>query len=332
MVEPLSPLETDKIPFEAPQSDTDKGSPKLANPTGLSISKRLQWELSPTQSLFSLQEPSVSGSATIDVVRSFVGNRWISIPLRFLFLALSLQVLYYDLSTYPPHNLFIYCGYLTHWGHLSNILYLCASWLCSLLVYQQDQQPNRLVKWTWCLYSTVAPLGICITLLYWSAVNNGPVTYVSVMEHGGLASVVLFDGLVVGLVPIRVKQVVFLMTVCICYFIWSIVDAVFNIGNGEWGPAYDDDALYPVLNWKTQSNVAAIVSAFSTLILAPTVFFTCWMMSLASPRTSKLESSDEMCCKCCCRCFQWDGSRRPLLSQEESSQTSEAFGYKLDVV
>ena len=301
--------------------------------TPLSVWKRLQREFSPSYLFFTLEEPTNDDDdddddssstrrqppLTIDVVQSFAPRRPFTILVRLFFLAVSLHVLYHDVSTYPPHNLYIYMGYLTHWGHVLMILYFVSSWLCSLvLIYQQPQQhqPSRLVRCTWGLYATTAPLEICITLLYWSAVHEGPLTYTTVMEHGGLAVLVLLDGLVIGLVPLRAKQFVFLLTVCVFYFVWSIVDAICDIGNGEWGPAYEDDALYPVLNWKRQSNVAAIVSAFSTLVLAPMAFFACWMLSLAS------------CSKKCC---EWDGSRRPVLTSLKSRSTQEAaFGYVLD--
>jgi hypothetical protein len=44
----------------------------------------------------------------------------------------------------------------------------------------------------WGLYSTVAPLEVHYTCTWSGGVNdNGPVTYISVMEHGGLAFVLV---------------------------------------------------------------------------------------------------------------------------------------------
>ena len=258
----------------------------------------------------------------IDVASSFGGRRRACTALlRALLLLLSLQVLLYDVYTYPPHNLYLYLGYLTHWGHVLSLLYFFSAFSCTLLPKTLQQPlaphdaPHWLVRTTWGLYSTVAPLELAITLLYWaSGLQFGPVTYVAVMEHGGLALLLLMDGLVWSLIPIRVKHVVFLLTVCLLYFAWTIVDALANIGGGEWGPAYNDDALYPVLNWKERTRSAAILSAFAVLVLAPALFATCWMLSLMSPKPG-----------CCCKCT-WDGSRRPLYREGDSNK--DVFDYQ----
>lgn len=238
---------------------------------GASCWKRFCWELRRSYPFFSLEEATtddiftvkpVEGAVTadgifnvkpvegtvarrhIDVAASFAPHRG-AILIRLFFLAWSLQVLYTDVTAYPPHNLYIYMGYLTHWNHaLSNCYFIC-SCLCAIIPSATQQPvngediPGRLVRTTWGLYSCVAPLGIAVTMLYWSgtAFIIGHGSYVAVMEHGGIATMVLTDGLLVGLVPIRAKHVVYLLTLSICYMTWSVIDAVLDIGNGEWGPA-----------------------------------------------------------------------------------------------
>lgn len=301
----------------------------------------------------------------IDVAASFAPVRPIHLTtwIRLMLLAISLHVLYVDVSSYPPHNLFIYMGYLTHWGHVLSIFYLAASFLCTvvpgavqqpkltqdhpaaLLGASSDAVVGRLVRVTWGLYSTVAPLEIAISLLYWSAIATAgePLQYIAVMEHGGIAVLVWLDGLVVGLVPVRAKHVLFLMVVCCSYLVWSIVDAVLDIGSGEWGPAYNDDALYPVLNWKTDSKGAALVSAFAICVLSPCLFMLCWVLSLMSgtrkstAAVSTAEGAGDETSKpydsrggCCCFCLgNCDGSRRPLypLYDNEKNNPLVAFDY-----
>ena len=51
---------------------------------------------------------------------------------RSVFLAISMHVLYFDMTHYPPHNLWVYMFYLTHWGHMMNMWYLFCSWVCCL--------------------------------------------------------------------------------------------------------------------------------------------------------------------------------------------------------
>jgi hypothetical protein len=146
----------------------------------------------------------------------------------------------------------------------------------------------------WGLYDTVAPLEVAITFLYWGSGLNGDFTYINVMEHGGLLLLLLLDG---WAIPVRAKHVAFLLGISLLYLVWTIVDAILDIGSGDWGPAYNDDALYPILNWKKETRGAAIVSAFAVLILAPLVYTIFWMWSL----------------KCA-----WDGFRRPLYQKEDT--------------
>lgn len=319
----------------------------------LSHWKRLQWELRPSFSLFSIDEPS---GAQIDVAASFGAfthnASYLKIfsifIVRLVFFVWSVQVLYEDVSHYPPHNLYIYMGYLTHWGHVLTILYFICSFLCAIMPpvtrqpvqlssqlnqpSQSSPQPNVLVRATWGLYSTVAPLEVAITLLYWASggVNdNGPVTYISLMEHGGLAVLVWLDGLIVSVVPVRAKHVWFLLTVCTLYVLWSVVDVLAGIGGGEWGPADTDDALYPVLRWGSETRAAALLSAFTICILAPGLFLGCWMLSLASLANTNSqveEAASQRGGCCCCGCVLFHGLRRKLY-RNESDGSDEAFDY-----
>jgi len=323
---------------------------------GIPCWKRFLWECRPSYPFYSLEEASIIGDNyesqhgnnndkrhVIDVAASFAPS-YKAIPIRLFFLCWSLQVLYTDVSTYPPHNLYIYMGYLTHWGHLLSNCYFIGSFLCSILPWavQQPQDdggalvPGRLVRFTWGLYSCVAPLEIAITMLYWSGATflSGHGCYVAVMEHGGIATLILLDGLVVGLVPVRAKHVIYLLIVSVSYMAWSVIDAVFDIGNGEWGPAYEDDALYPVLNWNDDRNGAEIVCAFVICILSPCLFYGCWALSLlktSASKSAKIVIEDDMendiisegsiarqqhGCFCCAN---FDGSRRPLYNNGPST-------------
>jgi FAR-17a/AIG1-like protein len=308
---------------------------------------RFWWELRPSYELFSLGEPTLhEGDADnntivvqIDVLQSFAPVKRCFWPCwtRAFLLAWSVQVLGVDVRHYPPHNLWIYYGYLTHWGHTLSIIYLSLSFLCSvvpkkLLIVPNHstekaactswtaQSPSRLVCITWGLYSTVAPLEIAICFLYWSAVANAPPSYVSVMEHGGIAALVLLDGTLIGHVPVRIKHGVFLMSVCFSYLTWSLLDAELGIGNGEWGPAYNDDALYPVLNWNDDFRGAAIVSAVAICILAPTLFWVCWLLSLVSPPRKDADAIENGNASHGCCTF--EGSRRHVLTFHTSDVTA----------
>lgn len=308
--------------------------------------ERLQWEFRPSYPLFSLQEPC---GRMLDVGACFAPRRKCHGTLfyRLFAFAWALQVLYDDVfHTYPKHNLWIYLGYLTHWGHVILILYLFCSLLCCILpnVLKQpsnDSSPHSFIKWTWGLFSLAAPLELAITVLYWgSGIASPHTTYASIMEHGVLGLLVWIDGIIIGSIPVRAKQVVFLISTATLYLTWTIINALLEIGNGEWGPAYNDDALYPVLNWNKQTRAAAILSAIVELVVAPGLFYLCWLTSLLSPKqdtTSPLEEEGNRCCchggcSCCC-CYRrlvCDGSRRPLYSGGDSTGTSGKKGEGFD--
>ena len=65
-------------------------------------------------SRFDLKEPN----GLLNLEKCFAPNRHTTIIIRSVFLLWSLHVLYVDVTHYPPHNLYIYMGYLTHWVSL----------------------------------------------------------------------------------------------------------------------------------------------------------------------------------------------------------------------
>jgi len=314
----------------AAEQQAQDGVPEATTTTPVSICRRLWWELRPSTGFFSPLEPN---GRTLDLAACFSGGNsccgWL---FRLVLWLWSVQVLALDVYHYPPHNLWVYMGYLTHWGHVLSICYLFCSFLCSVVIRkkkktmndnddaqpEQQQLPLRLIHTTWLLYSLTAPLELAICMLYWSAIAAGPsaFSYFSLMEHGGIAIFVWLDGtgalltctkLGGAAIPVRAKHIIFLTLTCCTYLFWTGVDAVLGIGNGEWGPAYTDDALYPVLNWNSDSQLAATVSAVAICGVAPACFFLCWLASLYG---RNIANDNNGCCSCCCRC---DGSRRPLL-------------------
>ena len=265
---------------------------------------------------------------------------------RLVFVAISLHVMYIDITRYPPHNLVVYMFFLTHWGHILNITYLLCSLVCSMIfvgssdngipvIIEEDEHNKalpKLIKIAWLLYSTTAPLSLAICMLYWigiapSQLPQDSLNYVCIMEHGIIGIIVLIDGIVVGTIPVRAKQYVCLLAVCISYLLWSLVNYILKLGNGDWGPAYDDDALYPVLNWSWESRrVAAIVSSFATIVLCPVLFWVVWMLSLSS-LVNDIGGTEDInrCCYlgCCGRGLLFEGRRRPLLDSGSNDEFSQ---------
>mmetsp|Transcript_21713 Transcript_21713/g.47330 ORF Transcript_21713/g.47330 Transcript_21713/m.47330 type:complete len:179 (+) Transcript_21713:174-710(+) len=163
------------------------------------------------------------------------------------------------------------------------------------------------------------------------------------MEHGGICLLVLLDGLCVGSVPLRAKQFVYLLSVCIAYLLWSMVNFALDLGNGEW-PEYDDDALYPVLHWGMESRkMSAIISAVAIVVLCPVLYWMVWMLSLVSFENRYRDddcgatgngTTNDCCCaspSCCvcsnkqCTCM-FGGRNRPLLQVPETSSHDQEIG------
>jgi hypothetical protein len=295
---------------------------------------RLRWELRRHAPFFNLQEPC---GKHIDVALSFAPRRpyHLTSLARAALLAWSVQTLYRDVSAYPPHNLYIYMGYLTHWGHVLAILYfgtglliVCSSSQNTTILQQPPSgaNPHRLICFLWGLFNTIAPLEILITVGYWTGVvvNGGghPATYVEVMEHGVVGGLIFLDGFFLASIPVRIQHSVLFFVVALAYLSWTLVDAVCGIGGGDWGPAYagDDDALYPNLKWRSETRAAAILSGFVLCWFAPFCYFGCWMLSLWSSSERGL-----------------DGARRPVVypaalvgefNQHDDDGQQQAFSYK----
>merc|ERR1711920_419250 len=182
-----------------------------------------------------------------------------------------------------------------------------------------------MICFTWMIYSIVAPLEIAIVCLYWVAEYDGSsVTYLNTMKHGVICLLVLFDGTIVTLIPMRLKHYPYYLITCILYLLWSLLVTFGGIGNGEWGPAYDDDeAFYSVLRWKSETQTAIIVSSVVLCVIAPLTYFLCWILSILSVDST---SNGTRCC-CFCRCFVIDGSRRPLYKNRVGDDEKD-FEYK----
>lgn len=122
---------------------------------------RFWWEMRPSYAMFALDEfveecrttvdtrsdagdkHSASRWPQINVQESFAPQRPYSIVIRFILLMWSLHVLYKDLAFYPPHNLYIYMGYLTHWGMLLSIAYFLCSFLCTVIPGAVQQPESK---------------------------------------------------------------------------------------------------------------------------------------------------------------------------------------------
>ena len=182
-------------------------------------------------------------------------------------------------------------AFLTHWGLVftlaTNLLSL--SMFVYFLPYVQtnlggleENVKNGLVRFTWAIFTITINIALLITLLYWILdYNGGAVDYLNAMKHGGLALITTLDVLVVNRIPIRLKQLTFVMITYVLYFSWSIIHAISGMGTPLSDGDYytDDDSIYPVMNWKKRRLSALIVSLASLTIVSPSLFMFLWYLS-----------------------------------------------------
>jgi len=233
----------------------------------------------------SLREPS---GQYIDVADSFApaSNRFHHIIIvRVVFLVWSIASLALSISKEEDEDRFLYLGYLTHQGLIFSIAYQMS--VCVLTLQRESlKQPNpdfqeglsTSLKITWFLYALCVPTEIVITLLYWVLVYDGQgnIYYVTVFTHGILVFLILIDGNFVARIPLRLKQIVFVVIYGILYIVWTFIHSVSGIGNGS----KDGEGIYDVLNWKDKPEKTAIVSAIICFVVIPVIYMLAWLLCL----------------------------------------------------
>lgn len=215
-----------------------------------------------------------------------------------------------------------YMAYLTHWGYSITSMYAIASLICAVYLavrHRSSLSANNittpltcccgagsgggvagfLIKTTWALFSIALPVEIAIAILFWTTVyefkSSEAVTYVTGMVHGGTAVLLLLDGFVMSRIPLHWRQFVLFETFCILYIVWNVAHAFSGIGNPYDGVTQDDDAIYPMLDWKpTQGTYAkSILLAVGFLVVGnPIVFGICWRLSRLLPLRLMKEDID----------------------------------------
>jgi hypothetical protein len=172
---------------------------------------------------------------------------------------------------------------LTNWTATIVTLYFLASFTAmTILPIQQKEGATIWIRMTWVLYSLSLNLSLVVTILFWSLVG-GEIEYTTVMQHGGFLLFVLVDGMLINRIPIRFKQIIWVEVIGISYFLWTIIHASTSIGNpfnNSGNPDIDDDALYGVINWKKNAEIAGIVFVGMIVVGVPVLYLLLWLLSL----------------------------------------------------
>ena len=100
------------------------------------------------------------------------------------------------------------------------------------------------------------------------------------MKHGGLALITSLNVLVINRMPIRLRQVDFVMITYVLYFCWSIFHAISGMGTpfSDEDDTTDGDAIYTMLNCTNRPALALLVVLTSLTIIAPFLFMFLWYL------------------------------------------------------
>ena len=169
--------------------------------------------------------------------------------------------------------------YLTHWSALFSIVYVVASLVCALkpnlvvLEINGEESVGILAKITWELASLTLVSNATVVLMYWSLVyEGGVVTYFNLWLHLLIFVTVIIDALVIGSIPIRVRQFRTVVVFAITYLCWTIIHAIAHIGTGSDDDDIDD-AIYEALAWNTSVGSAVFYSFLVAGFVMPLFFF-----------------------------------------------------------
>jgi hypothetical protein len=184
------------------------------------------------------------------------------------------------ISNYPS----FWLAYLTNWSLLYAVFYMTLSFILSFGV-----NPRWLMKCAWLSFSVAAVHQIMVTLLFWILdyePEKNPLNEVVFLVHGGVMVIVLFDGLVVNRVPVRLKHAIVTMALALLYLTWSILHNTVYQYNPRTANDIntDDDAIYAVLSWKKEPLSATIVAVVVVFVCVPIFHVIIWALSLISRR------------------------------------------------
>lgn len=223
----------------------------------------------------------------IDSQRSFAPSYPTAILFRCTWLAYTFFSLYRDSIRYD--TIVHYLGYLTHVTHLMTTAYQLTSCFLSLsaadfgesaeerrmCLFGNRQQPGRIVRLVWVVYSIALVFEFIVALVYWTVLDRNIHHSSSLYVHLFIGLILLIDGNVVGRIPIRLKHMLWIFVYGFLYIIWTIIYA-------HWHMGIRNGVIYAILDWNDGPKQAGVVVSLLALIVTPMIFLFCWLCSLWS--------------------------------------------------
>lgn len=258
---------------------------------------RLRFELSKECTMFSIEEPS---GGSLHVEKVFAPRGLHTLLIRLFFFSWSTAAFVSHILRYPRENLYIFAGFMTNWVWFLVICYqflavLLSTTKLSLRQPGEGDSPFFFVRLTWVMFSIACPLQILVSILFFvlqsGFSHTSTTTYLGIMEFGVVLFMIIFDGFILGSIPIKLKQIIFPEMIFFFYLIWTLIHDFTGIGNGMWeidedGVLIEKDpgSLYPFLAWKTNTISTAIFFSSGIFLAIPVCYFLLWFLSLVSTK------------------------------------------------
>lgn len=190
----------------------------------------------------------------------------VTIMFRVVFFTVTLYMFYvtimqdhYD----DARHEFLY--YLTHWTLIVTVLYQLVVLLFTFGVVSAAH-----IDFLWGLYSLTLPLNVLISLMYWGLVypfSEDELGFISVFIHGISCLFVIIDGFFLSTIPLRMKQVLFIVSFAFCFLFWSLI----------YGLVISHDNLYEVIDWDDHPLKTTIIVLILLFIFLPFIFSLLWL-------------------------------------------------------
>ena len=259
------------------------------------------WSRIKQQTSYGVFDLSDADGRTVDTRQTFKPDPklfWLVVKLGLL--AWVIQTVAFSILAIDTPSFWI--AYLTNWSVVLVLVYFVGSFLMVAGVIpisssqnheQQQQNANIWMKTTWFFYTVSINLSLLSTILFWILVYDPtvPLRYDHVMNHGGTLILIIIDGMVINRIPIRLRQLVWVEAVSLCYLLWNIIQQYSSIEN----PNRDDDdtvALYDSLDFKKNAGAAVILCVLLILLAIPALFILLMLFS-SMFKTRYVRADDE---------------------------------------
>ena len=171
--------------------------------------------------------------------------------------------------------------------------------------------PGIIVTMTWFIYSIALPAEFIVAIGFWTFEYDpdGPPTFITIYQHAIIGFLLLFDGNVIGRIPLRLKHCKGLLVYGITYLLWSMGFSYLQLGKRH-------GVIYDFMDWRKDPGLAAAIGFLLLFVIGPVVFLVCWWVSV----------SDGGCCFGLLGLCGYGGGRRRVVSVLEYHVNADAQG------